>query len=221
MSPIRLRPGISHRSFEGCAILLDVEQDRYWQVSARMGAALDRVAEGEAEALASGDLAALERLGLVERHNGDRPTPGPVTVPVPVSSAIEGEMRAERFRAAEALEVAGLIVTARRMVRRRPLHILLDEIVQTRGLARQAGGADSRLLAQRFHRSRRLVPLSPLCLPDTIAFLRFAARRGCFPHLVFGVEAWPFAAHCWAQAGDCVLNDALDHARAFAPILVL
>jgi len=65
------------------------------------------------------------------------------------------------------------------------------------------------------------VPLAPLCLPDTIAFLRFAARRGCFPRLVFGVEAWPFAAHCWAQADDIVLTDALHHARSFSPILVL
>lgn len=220
MIPIRLRPGISHRSFEGCAIILDIEQDRYWQVSGRMGAALDRVAGGEAEALSPDDLGAIERLGLVERHEGNVPAPGCVTIPVPVSSAIEGDACTERFRVAEALEVACLTFAARRMVRSRPLRALLDDVAPEHRPSRPADGADPLLLARRFHRYRRLVPLAALCLPDTIAFLRFAARRRCFPHLVFGVEAWPFAAHCWAQAGDCVLNDALDHARAFAPILV-
>lgn len=220
MSPIRLRPGISHRSFEGCAIILDIEEDRYWQVSGRMGAALDRVAKGEAKALSPDDLGALETLGLVERHQENMPTPGCATLPVPVSSAIEGDACTQRFRVAEALEVASLTFAARRMVRRRSLRALLDDVAPEHRHGRQAQRTDALLLARRFHRYRRLVPLSALCLPDTIAFLRFAARRDCFPHLVFGVEAWPFAAHCWAQADDCVLNDALDHARAFAPILV-
>ena len=121
---------------------------------------------------------------------------------------------------AEALEVASLTIAARRLVRRRPLRVLLDEVAQKQRPDRQVDGTDPVIVAQRFHRYRRLVPLSTLCLPDTIAFLRFAARRRCFPHIVFGVEAWPFAAHCWAQTDDCVLNDALDHARSFAQILV-
>ncbi|MFX7883059.1 lasso peptide biosynthesis B2 protein, partial [Acinetobacter baumannii] len=61
----------------------------------------------------------------------------------------------------------------------------------------------------------------PLCLPDSIAFLRFAIRRGYAPRLVFGVEAFPFTAHCWVQDGSVVLTDALDHASRFKPILVI
>lgn len=221
MDTIRLRPGISHRRFEGRAIILDVDRDRYWQVSDRVGTALDRVAEGNGTSLKPGDIANLERLGLVEYRQDNEPPRPAFDIPSPAKSATEGRATSGRFHLGEALEVAHLTIAARRRVGRQPLRALLEEVAERRSLDRADGPSDPVQLAQRFHRYRRLVPLPALCLPDTMAFLRFAERRGCFPHLVFGVEAWPFAAHCWAQAGDCVLNDALDHARAFAPILVL
>ena len=76
-------------------------------------------------------------------------------------------------------------------------------------------------LALRFDRVRRLAPVKPRCLPDSIAFLRYTARYGYAPRLVFGVTAHPFAAHCWVQDDACVLNDALDHALQFFPILIV
>jgi len=221
MDNLRLRPGISHRSFAGCAILLDIDRDRYWQLSDRMGAVLDQVTRGDSRPIEPGDVARLETLGLIERVGEDAPPPASIDVPPATRSATEGEVAAGRVRPGEALEVTGLVLAARRRVRRRPLRLLLDEVVQRRSARAAEERTDPVVLAQHFHRYRRLVPLPALCLPDTIAFLHFAGRRGSFPHLVFGVEAWPFAAHCWAQAGDCVLNDSLDHARAFSPILVL
>ncbi len=220
MLPIRLRPGISHRSFEGCAIVLDVQRDRYWQVSGRVAAALDRIANAE-DAMPADDVACLDALGLVEAYDGAAPTDGRISLPEPAASATEGTDSSGRFRAVEALEVARLTVAARRRVRRYPLHRLLGDVERRRAGRRQIDASDAGRLARRFHRYRGLVPLAALCLPDTLAFLDFAAHRGCFPNMVFGVEAWPFAAHCWAQHGDIVLNDALDHARAFAPILIL
>jgi len=38
---------------------------------------------------------------------------------------------------------------------------------------------------------------------------------------VFGVKLNPFSAHCWVQAGDIVLNDAIDHVTIHTPILVV
>jgi hypothetical protein len=218
---LRLRPGISHRSFDGCAIILDLDRDRYWQLSGRMGAALDRIAGGESAAIEPDDVFRLETMGLVERAGDGAPSRPAANLPPPTRSATEGRIAAGRIHPCEALEVAHLVLATRRRVRRRALRALLGQIERHRNMGPEKNRADPILLAQRFHRYRRFVPLSALCLPDTIAFLHFAARRGCFPHLVFGVEAWPFAAHCWAQAGDCILNDALDHARSFSPILVL
>lgn len=221
MVSMRLRPGISHRAFDGCTIVLDVDRDRYWQVSGRVGTALDRVAEGRGISLDPEDMANLESLGLVELGPGELPPRRPVEIPPPATSATERTATVGQFHPGDALEVACLVVAARYRVRHRPLRGLLDEVIQRRGIHGAGRTRDAVALAQGFERYRQLVPLPALCLPDTIAFLRFAGRRGCFPHLVFGVEAWPFAAHCWAQADDCVLNDALHHARSFAPILVL
>lgn len=221
MTKIRLRSGIAHRSFRDSGIILDVDRDRYWQVSRRVAQLLDQLARGTAGALKPADLACLENLDLVERADGDVPSPADISLPAPASSAIEDEMPTGRFRLAEAVEVACFSVAARWRVRRRSLRSVLTAIDVWRDSEREDARADPASLACRFARYRRLVPLAPLCLPDTIAFLRFAARRGCFPHLVFGVEAWPFAAHCWAQTEDCVLTDALHHARSFSPILTL
>jgi hypothetical protein len=37
---------------------------------------------------------------------------------------------------------------------------------------------------------------------------------------VMGVSGRPFAAHCWVQVGDRVVNDTLDHVILFTPILI-
>ncbi|MFA4841627.1 MAG: lasso peptide biosynthesis B2 protein [Agrococcus sp.] len=221
MTNIRLRPGIAHRGFRDCAIILDVDRDRYWQVSGHVARLLDRLAQGEAGALTPADRACLDNLGLVESTGGDVPSPSGISLPAPAASALEVEVPTGRFGLAEAIEVAWLAVAARRRIRRRSLRSVLAAVDGWRDDERRDAQADVAALARRFARYRRLVPIAPLCLPDTIAFLRFAARRGCFPRLVFGVEAWPFAAHCWAQADDIVLTDALHHVRSFSPILVL
>lgn len=221
MTNIRLRPGVSYRGFPDRAIILDVDRDRYWQVSRHVADLLDQVARGDGYVLIPTDLAYLQDLGLVEPADGTGPAPAAISLPEPATSAIEIEAPAERFRVSEAAEVAFLAVAARRRIRRRPLRSVFAAVDEWRDSDSRDARADAVSLARSFARYRRLVPFAARCLPDTIAFLRFAARRGCFPRLVFGVEAWPFAAHCWAQADDCVLTDAVHHARSFSPILVL
>lgn len=219
MSGFRMRAGISHRSFAGCAILLHTGRDRYWKVDAGTAFALDWIAGRRSGPVDSGYLDKLERLGLVERQPPNEPVIQSPIPPVPQESAIEGEASHRRFDLAEAIEVAHLAFAARRTLRRHSLASILAEVDRSR--RSEADGSHAADLARRFDRYRRFVPLAGQCLPDTLAFLRFAGRRGCFPTLVFGVEAWPFAAHCWAQSGDVVLNDALDHARAFSSILAI
>ena len=221
MANIRLRPGVSYRGFTDRAIILDIDRDRYWQVSRHVAELLDQLARGDGHVLTPTDLAYLQDLSLVETTDGTGPTPAAISLPEPATSAIEVEAPAERFRVSEAIEVAFLAVAARRRIRRRSLRSVIAAVDEWRDSDGRGPRAGAVSLARRFARYRRLVPFAARCLPDTIAFLRFAARRGCFPRLVFGVEAWPFAAHCWAQAEDCVLTDAVHHARSFSPILIL
>jgi hypothetical protein len=66
-----------------------------------------------------------------------------------------------------------------------------------------------------------MVPIPSVCLSDSIALLDLLARRGLAADLVFGVKLNPFAAHCWVQAGDVVLNETVECVRRHTEILVV
>jgi hypothetical protein len=59
------------------------------------------------------------------------------------------------------------------------------------------------------------------CLFDALALSEFLAQHGVFPQWVFGVQARPFAAHCWLQQDGVVLNDTAEHIRRYTPIMVV
>ena len=58
------------------------------------------------------------------------------------------------------------------------------------------------------------------CLARALAFRMIAMKRGHDATLVIGVKLDPFAAHCWIQDGERLLNDRLERVRLFTPILV-
>ncbi|MBV1686399.1 lasso peptide biosynthesis B2 protein [Novosphingobium sp. G106] len=74
----------------------------------------------------------------------------------------------------------------------------------------------------RAHRwARSNLPFKGVCLPASLALSRALGQAGTNYALVVGVKLNPFAAHCWVQAGDMVLNDDLETIRAFTPIRVV
>jgi len=77
----------------------------------------------------------------------------------------------------------------------------------------------ARSLTAVFDSLRWYYPRPYLCLFDSLALVHFLARFGLYPDWVFGVQADPFEAHCWVQAGDVVLNDTLERVLAFIPIM--
>lgn len=87
-----------------------------------------------------------------------------------------------------------------------------------------AASADTNALraeAARFSRLAPWLPRSGVCLMRSLQQLLYLRALGHSPAWVFGVRTWPFQAHCWLQAGDLVLDDHVEHVRAFAPILAL
>ena len=209
--------GVAH--FADCAIVLDIEADRYWQVPARLALAIARVAQPVAEPIAAQDLARLEALGLLVRGAPSaKPRLRASTVPVTVSAL---DTRSPDANAA-AFVASVLWYAARGWVAVRTVRLarLLMAIERRRPTARSAT-VDLGVLARAFVRYRRLLPIEPVCLADSLGFLAMAARYGHYPNLVFGVTAHPFSAHCWVQAGETVLNDSIDHVTAFTPILAV
>lgn len=90
--------------------------------------------------------------------------------------------------------------------------------------ARQAESAHMAGIERRAVVFRRLLPWAPVqgqCLFQARLLLDFLARGGLGADWVFGVRTWPFAAHCWLQVGDVVLNDTLERVSRFKPILVI
>ncbi len=59
------------------------------------------------------------------------------------------------------------------------------------------------------------------CLFDSLTLLNFLARYGIFPDWVFGVQARPFAAHCWVQLDEIVFNDTVEHVGGYTPIMTV
>jgi hypothetical protein len=74
-------------------------------------------------------------------------------------------------------------------------------------------------LTSAFERLRLFYPRPYLCLFDSLALIHFLARFHVYPDWVFGVNADPFEAHCWVQAGEVVLNDTVMRVSGFAPIM--
>lgn len=220
MQYFRPRPGVSHHSYGDGAIVLDVDRDRYWRVGQGAAFMLDWMGGKRAGAVHPEAIEQLCGMGLAEK-SAAHSVPPRSSLPAVRTSAIEHADRDERLRFADFAEVAAWLVAARFMVRRTRLGALLDGVRQARKTSTRQPAGDLDAIARRFHASRSLVPLSAKCLPDTLAFLQFAARRGHFPRFVFGVLPVPFAAHCWAQDGDRVLNDAVGHTRAFMVLLTV
>ncbi len=81
--------------------------------------------------------------------------------------------------------------------------------------------SEARRLYSAFAALRPFYPRDYLCLFDSLAFLEFLCGYGLFPAWVFGVTSDPFKAHCWVQQGEVVLNDSVERAGAYVPIMTV
>ena len=76
-------------------------------------------------------------------------------------------------------------------------------------------------LSAAFLRVRAWYPRNYLCLFDSLALILFLLNRGIRAQWVFGVREDPFAAHCWVQYDHVVLNEYLDRALLYTPIMIV
>jgi Transglutaminase-like superfamily len=223
MISYRLSTGIALCRFDDCAIVLDVNADRYWQLGARLAIALEWVAGNVVTVVPEDDCRRLASLGLVTPgQDGERGTVAPA-LPFPQQGLEADEfITARRARPLFAFRVFWHAGRSRLAVRFRPLARNLVQVESRRRRRNDAEPATSlSSLASDFRRYRRLLPWRSVCLADSLAFLELAAHYGHYPRLVFGVTRHPFAAHCWVQEEARVLNDRLDHATLFSPILIV
>lgn len=124
-------------------------------------------------------------------------------------------------------EIARAVWTQRRFERRLASQALCTLLLELRSL-REARCDDSptespqaAAIIRAFEQARLLRSAADRCLPRSLALCLCLAARHLPANLVFGVKLAPFGAHCWVQAGDCVLNDTVEEVRRYSPILIV
>lgn len=202
-------------------ILLDIRQDRYFQLrSEQAGPMRHWLERGEP---CQPPPAVAEMLAKRGISRADDPPCSPtlrqiVRVPEQLLSPIWQD---ELYPRAKTIGVALAVAAAKATLRIRPLAKVLEDHVHVSSSRRPVRPATLSARSAAFDQTRTLIPLARNCLPDTLALDAWLGEDARDCQLIFGVTAAPFKAHCWLQAPHAVLNDSYDHVSRYVPILAL
>jgi hypothetical protein len=128
-------------------------------------------------------------------------------------------------RAQTAVRLVAACVMSYFQLRFAPLHRLLYAVNRLRIAGRRATDfcdldALTRLSTEFQLLRPYLYTARDACLFDSLTGIRLLAAYRIFPSWVFGVRLSPFAAHCWLQIDDILVNDTIERVRHFTPIMV-
>lgn len=214
----KLGNGVGVAAIGDVAVVLDVTQNRYSLWRGTCAAALVQLASKSPCSVPEPELQRLQAHGLVaERVETPGPWLSPTEVAEPTVSLLEGPEQGQ-LDFLPAMESIWACMQVRIELQQRTLHGILASLPR---LQRGRSVQDLAGHARAFDRARRFAPVRPRCLPDALAYVRKARRRGHPADLVFGVKLQPFEAHCWAQCGNLVLTDPLERVRRFQVVLAV
>ena len=217
---VRLRDGLYHCTCVGQTIFLDVNANRYFAVSQEVDRAFQALThdgpprEPTSKALepllAAGLLVSADAPGQIAQHDEMIPAKQDFhRRPVKPSFFAGAQALFHRYRAA-------------RKVRDQPFATVLQDVRERKAsltsIAHDPAGEISLVLSA-FASTGLVFRARDQCLPQSIAFHRLCLDRAVPATLVIGVSVNPFAAHCWVQLGDTVINDRAERIRQFTPIL--
>ncbi|MGV8932166.1 MAG: lasso peptide biosynthesis B2 protein [Luteimonas sp.] len=225
MTPLSLHDDLSYCNVDGHLIFLDIDSDRYFRLATDLEASFVTLLSG-ADAPADSLRRLIQWNILVQGSGGLCHLPSQCIEP-PMGSAMEHARDAERLTGFSVPGVFSIVLSIQLQLKMRRLKSILAQLVSFRTLQtetlRRHSQTDHDVLATvaAFRRARLFIPIETCCLLDSISLVRFLAKRGVHAHLVFGVTGEPFAAHCWVQHGNVVLNDTVGHVAAHTPIRVI
>lgn len=149
-------------------------------------------------------------------HSGERP----VSMPTTDRSILDACARRQRLSPRILIEVAALLVNAKRTIAADRVSASLRSLTQSEPNL-DTHTADAEQAAYTFAAARKLIPAAPHCLTDCIALIAWLRRRGAACTLVFGAKLDPFAAHCWVQAGKLLLSDRCEAVDRFTAVGII
>ena len=218
----RLAADVHAAPVDGDLILLKLSSDLYVCLP---GAAASLSADGDRLRLADADLtAALREAGVLLEGKAGPPQLSvccPVRdLPRPARDLLAAPSPAFGWR--DLGSIARAVRDAVTGYWRKPLSDLVAEALAAAPSPRRLK-LDEQLIARarRFQVWVSFAPAPGKCLLRAFLLLRHLRRHGQDARWVFGVKTWPFAAHCWLQVDDLVLDDAWERVAAYEPILVL
>jgi hypothetical protein len=221
-------------------VFLDVHQDRYFALEAAKTRGLAECVRGwptlsredtthEAGNAEAEVVALLARRGLLTEDTRAAQDAMPPRLESPTDEIVADDFAGEPSHTARSLVVFIIACLSARIT----LQVMSFERLIARARRRRAR-ALARNDSQGFDRERAqraiatFAALRPFfftakdaCLFEALALTRFLAPFGFYPQWVFGVQARPFAAHCWLQHEGIVLNDTVEHVSRYSPIMVV
>jgi transglutaminase-like putative cysteine protease len=216
-------------------VFLNVKQDRYLAVDAAKAAPLSAIVPGwptldsasrdslvDPQAPAPEELArSLAARGLLAEHGKDA---APVRIATPTRSALsEDDDERPRIGIATVAAFVWSALIAHFAVRRWSFERMVRRVeIRNAKPEKPFDLQRVRTLTAAFVYLRPfLFTARDACLFESFAFLEFLRLHGIHARWVFGVQARPFGAHCWVQYEDVVLNDSVERAVSFTPIMVV
>ncbi len=218
--PYALREGLSFCEVEDRLLFLDLPADRYFCLSREADRAVAGLLRDEiGDTLDRARLARLADDGLLVECDTARPIASCPAPPVATHSLVgttaatgAADIAAALWHlvlATVELRIAGLTQTLARAERRK------QRKTPTASAERIASTAAA------FEACNALVSAHDRCLPRSLAIAHRLMSIGARPELVLAVKLGPFKAHAWVQCGDTLVNERVEVARPFTPILVL
>ena len=214
-------------------VLLDLKQDRYWALEADKTAPLVGLVPGWPVSPTPGEVqpeeaqevaAALLDQGILAGDAAGKDAT-PVAISPPARELLpDHEYRRTPLRLGTVLKFVSAALAAKIALRWAPF----EKVVRNFGARKRSGSAAAqtldveraRGLVATFFRLRIFVFSSKNeCLFNSLALLGFLERHGVYADWVFGVQARPFAAHCWVQKDEIVFNDTVEHVSGYTPIM--
>lgn len=163
------------------------------------------------------------RLATVDETAAEAPFPADISLPE--RNLLDPKDR--RITGISIRDVANFLLSAflsRLRLKYTKLETLILKIERRRRLNATSlpiGRCELCRLVSIYNRLRPMLPWDHVCLLDSLCLLEFLARYRVFPALVFAVRLDPWAAHCWVQHDASILNEDVDEARAYLPIMAV
>ncbi len=213
-----LRESLSYCLIDGTAIFLDLDADRYFRLDKAANDAFLSFIAGEDTGRLIQTLEAADVIASTEQAS-------PVATPIPAPPLRRATgVTTGAFRLGDVAHALWVQKHAERRLATRPLSEAVSHLRRKKSecdVQDIAPGSPAARTLRAFEYARVLRSAADRCLPRSIALGLCLARIGVRCDVIIGVKLGPFAAHCWVQAGEEVLNDSVEEVARFTPILVV